>query len=150
MTCRRILRHGANRWTSPANARGLMQVTEITVKELAKYDSKKFGHLVTVENGKEKVNMAALDDAKLGIEAGTAALKMYMDRYDGDAEKALMAYNWGPDNAKRANFDINKAPAETQWYVEDIRKILKDTQGFELPKASLLHYLPSADTLRYR
>ena len=150
MTCRRILRHGANRWTSPANARGLMQVTEITVKELAKYDSKKFGHLVTVENGKEKVNMAALDDAKLGIEAGTAALKMYMDRYDGDAEKALMAYNWGPDNAKRANFDISKAPDETQRYLANIRKILKDTQQLDLPASSLLHYLPSAGSSGHR
>ena len=95
-----------------------------------------------------KINL--LDDPKTGIKVGMAALKMYMDRYDGDAEKALMAYNWGPANAERVNFDLNRAYDETQRYVADIRKILEDTQKLELPKASLLHYLPSEDARKYR
>ena len=145
--------------TSPAGARGLMQVTPITMKELAKCDPAKFGKFVNAKG--EAVNMHLLADPKTGVEAGMAALKMYMDRYNGDPEKALIAYNWGPGNVGKTEKDCK--PKElagynrAQTYVADIQTVLGSTRGSQsgkpekatLPKTSLLHYLPAKEADRY-
>ena len=143
--------NGNPKVTSPAGARGLLQVTPITMEELAEYDPKRFGKYVTTVNGRTRVNIDALSDPKTGIEAGMAALKMYMDRYDGDAEKALAAYNWGPKNVKAGEaLDLSGAPDETQRYLRNFHSIFKQTRTGELPRTSLLHYLPPALMQAYR
>ena len=139
---------GRPKKVSPKGARGLMQVMPNTVKELAAFDKDAFGYLL---DAKGNARMNLLDDPKTGIEAGMAALKMYMDRYDGDAEKALAAYNGGPARVKfNKPLILAAMPPETQQYVADIREILKKTQKLELPRASLLHFLPPADARKYR
>jgi soluble lytic murein transglycosylase-like protein len=86
-------RHGA---VSPVGARGLAQLMPGTAREL-------------------RVNP---DDANANLEGGARYLRMQLDAFDGDVEKALAAYNAGPGRVKRAN----GVPAirETQNYVAAI------------------------------
>lgn len=60
------------------------------------------------------------------IDGGTRHIKEYLDKYDGDVEMALMAYNGGPTRmAKRGVNSINdiyKMPKETQNYVPKVMK----------------------------
>ena len=144
---------------SPVGARGLMQVMPDTVRELAAFDKENFGYLL---DAKGNARMNLLDDPKTGVKVGMAALKMYMDRYDGDAEKALIAYNWGPANVGKKEADLTAAQKkgydQAQTYVKNIRRVLRTTDGSDssgnapdqsegdryapLPQPSLLHYLP--------
>ena len=41
-------------------------------------------------------------DPEQSLRGGFGYLKKLIDRYDGDVEKALMAYNWGPKNVAKA------------------------------------------------
>jgi hypothetical protein len=58
------------------------------------------------------------------IDAGTRHIKEYLDRYDGDVEMALMAYNGGPtrmaNRGVKSIDDIYKMPKETQNYVPKV------------------------------
>lgn len=60
------------------------------------------------------------------IEGGTRHIKEYLDRYNGDVEMALMAYNGGPTRMARRGvksiLDIYKMPTETQNYVPKVMK----------------------------
>ena len=57
------------------------------------------------------------------IEGGVKHIKEYIDRYDGDVEMALMAYNGGPTRM------MNRGVTS----VEDIYKMSKETQNY-VPK----------------
>ena len=63
------------------------------------------------------------------INGGTKLLKEYLDKYNGNVEMALMAYNGGPTKmAKRGVKSINdlyKMPPETQDYVPKVMKIYR-------------------------
>lgn len=61
-------------------------------------------------------------DIEENIEGGTKYLKMMLNKYDGDLDKTLSAYNAGPDRVDEANGIPNIE--ETQNYVKMIRKIL--------------------------
>lgn len=65
------------------------------------------------------------------IEGGVKHIKEYIDRYDGDIEMALMAYNGGPtrmmDRGVKSIDDIYKMPKETQNYVP---KVMSYYRGF--------------------
>jgi hypothetical protein len=65
---------------SPKGARGLMQLMPLTAAKLGVEDS--------------------LDPAA-NVEAGTRYLRQLLDRYDGDAVKALAAYNAGPERVEQ-------------------------------------------------
>lgn len=86
-----------SRWreraVSPAGARGLAQLMPGTARELG-------------------VNP---DDPFANLEGGARYLRQQLDRFDGDVEKALAAYNAGPGRVRAAN----GIPAirETQHYV---------------------------------
>ena len=58
------------------------------------------------------------------IEGGVKHIKEYIDRYNGDVEMALMAYNGGPtrmmNRGVKSMADIYKMPKETQNYVPKI------------------------------
>ena len=56
------------------------------------------------------------DNARLGQQY----LGAMLNRYNGDATKALVAYNWGPGNADKWNGNIGSLPKETQNYVSSI------------------------------
>ena len=58
------------------------------------------------------------------IEGGVKHIKEYIDRYNGDVEMALMAYNGGPtrmmNRGVKSMADIYKMPKETQNYVPKV------------------------------
>ena len=65
------------------------------------------------------------------IEGGVKHIKEYIDRYNGDVEMALMAYNGGPtrmmNRGVKSMADIYKMPKETQNYVP---KVMSYYRGF--------------------
>lgn len=60
------------------------------------------------------------------IDGGVRHIKEYIDRYNGDVEMALMAYNGGPTRMMNRGVtsinDIYKMPKETQNYVPKVMK----------------------------
>lgn len=60
------------------------------------------------------------------IDGGTRHIKEYLDKYNGNVEMALMAYNGGPTRMARRGVksinDIYKMPKETQKYVPKVMK----------------------------
>lgn len=81
---------------SPVGARGLAQLMPGTARELG-------------------VNP---DDPFANLEGGARYLRQQLDRFDGDLEKALAAYNAGPGRVERAN-GVPRI-RETQNYVVSI------------------------------
>lgn len=65
-------------------------------------------------------------DIEENIDAGTRHIKEYIDKYDGDIQMGLMAYNGGPTRMKNRGInsidDIYKMPKETQNYVPKVMK----------------------------
>lgn len=65
-------------------------------------------------------------DINQNIDGGTRHIKEYLDKYNGDTEMALMAYNGGPTRMSRRGVksveDIYLMPKETQKYVPKVMK----------------------------
>lgn len=68
-------------------------------------------------------------DINENINGGTKLLKEYLDKYKGDIEMALMAYNGGPGTMQKrgvsASNDLYKMPEETQNYVPSVLRYYK-------------------------
>jgi len=99
--------------TSSAGAVGIMQVMPDTAPEAAR-----LAGLPWDEN-------AYRTDENYNMLLGIAYMSEMLDRYDGDVEKALAAYNAGPgrlDEALVSNSEnwLDNLPAETQNYVVSI------------------------------
>jgi soluble lytic murein transglycosylase len=98
--------------TSPAGARGLMQITPATAKDIERRSG---GTTFTVKD---------LADPQINISYGTYHLRDLLDRYSGNEVAALAAYNAGPGmadvwgGAEMTLDDIGYA--ETRAYVEDV------------------------------
>lgn len=94
--------------TSKAGAVGLMQIMPSNFNHLGIKDG---------YNIEENIN------------GGTKLLKEYIDKYNGDIEMALMAYNGGPtrmaNRGVKSIDDIYKMPKETQNYVPKVMKIYR-------------------------
>lgn len=73
--------------TSSADARGLMQITPPTAREIEKL------------SGGTSFELQDLSDPDINIRYGTFYLAHLLDIYDGDVVAALAAYNAGPGNA---------------------------------------------------
>ena len=90
---------------SSAGAKGLMQLMPENCKEYGVVDP---------------------FDIEENIDAGTRHIKEYIDKYDGDIQMGLMAYNGGPTRMKNRGVnsidDIYKMPKETQNYVSKVMK----------------------------
>ncbi len=113
--------------TSDAGARGLMQITPASAKEIERL------------SGGTTFRLADLSDPEINIRYGTFLLGELLARYDGDEVAALAAYNAGPANAdKWGGSDLNiediRFP-ETRAYVEavlDKKKEYRDQYPREL------------------
>jgi len=73
--------------TSHADARGLMQITPATAKEIEKL------------SGGSTFELSDLRDPELNIRYGTFYLRHLLEYFDGDVVAALAAYNAGPGQA---------------------------------------------------
>lgn len=98
--------------TSHADARGLMQITPPTAKEIEKL------------SGGTTFELEDLRNPELNIRYGTFYLAHLLDMYDGDVVAALAAYNAGPGNANqwggsRLTIDDIEFP-ETRAYVKKV------------------------------
>jgi len=86
---------------SPVGAQGLMQLMPATADDLG------------VENR---------FDPEQNLLGGSKYLKQLLDKYDGDLDHALAAYNWGQGNVDRHG--IENIPNETRHYVAKVKKLL--------------------------
>ncbi len=95
--------------TSKAGARGLMQITPQTAKEIEKL------------SGGTTFKLTDLGDPEINIRYGTFYLRELLKRYDGNEVAALAAYNAGPTRADRwggADLTLEAIPLEeTRAYV---------------------------------
>jgi soluble lytic murein transglycosylase-like protein len=84
---------------SSAGARGLMQLMPGTARSLGVNDS---------------------FDPEQNVMAGTRFLRDLLDRYNGNMDSALAAYNWGPGNVDRRP---ERMPRETQDYLARVKQL---------------------------
>jgi len=100
--------------TSPAGAEGLMQITPETARDIARRSG---GTAFTLED---------LATPQINIAYGSYLLRELLDRYDGDVDAALAAYNAGPGNADKwggSQLNAEEIPfPETRAYVEKVLK----------------------------
>ena len=84
---------------SSAGAQGLMQLMPATAAGLGVTDS---------------------FNPEQNVMAGTRFLKDLLNRYGGDVDKALAAYNWGPGNVDKGK---SRLPQETRDYLVKVKKL---------------------------
>jgi soluble lytic murein transglycosylase len=98
--------------TSHAGARGLMQITPLTAREIEKL------------SGGTTFKIDDLSDPDLNIRYGTFYLHELLERYGGNEVAALAAYNAGPGNADEwggAGLTLDAIPLdETRGYVAEV------------------------------
>jgi soluble lytic murein transglycosylase len=108
--------------TSPAGARGLMQITPATAQYIANL------------SGGTRFVMEDLATPQVNISYGAFYLRYLLDRYDGDEVVALAAYNGGETNVDRwladadaegRDFEAIPFP-ETRAYVEKVLEARDD------------------------
>ncbi len=90
---------------SHAGARGLMQLMPATARSLGVTDS---------------------FDPEQNVMAGTRFLKDLLDRYNGNLDSALAAYNWGPGNVDRR---LDRMPRETRDYLAKVKQLYHSYSG---------------------
>lgn len=83
---------------SPVGAEGLMQLMPETARELGVQDS---------------------FDPLQNLRGGSRYLKQLLDKYDGDLDRALAAYNWGQGNLDRKG--LEQMPQETRDYLARVK-----------------------------
>lgn len=71
-------------------------------------------------------------DPEQNVEGGVKYLRQLLDRYDGNEEKALAAYNWGMGNVDRLGLDHKNRPKESREYPG---KVFENRKSFELPRS---------------
>ena len=91
---------------SPAGARGLMQLMPETAKEMGVQDS---------------------FDPQQNLFGGSQYLKQLLDKYGGDLDRALAAYNWGQGNVDRKG--MAQMPQETRNYLDRVKTGLVRTEA---------------------
>ncbi|HEX9078128.1 MAG TPA: lytic transglycosylase domain-containing protein [Desulfuromonadaceae bacterium] len=84
---------------SHAGARGLMQLMPGTARALGVGDS---------------------FDPEQNVMGGTKFLRDLLDRYNGDLDSAIAAYNWGPGNVDKRP---DRMPAETRSYLARVKQL---------------------------
>lgn len=91
--------------TSPKGAMGLMQLMPGTARELG------------VQNPY---------DPEENVRGGVRYLKALLDRYGGQVDCALAAYNWGMGNLER---NPDRLPVETAGYIDRVNRFYQKMKG---------------------
>lgn len=90
---------------SSKQAKGVMQLMDETAADLGVSDS---------------------FDPYQNIMGGTRYLRMLLDRYGGNVERALAAYNWGMGNLER---NPGRLPGETRTYISRVMRFYNSAHG---------------------
>lgn len=93
------------RAVSHAGAQGLMQLMPATARSLGVSDS---------------------FDPEQNVMAGTRFLSDMLQRYNGDLDSALAAYNWGPGNVDKRSGHL---PRETRDYLARVKQLYSSYTG---------------------
>jgi hypothetical protein len=97
---------------SKVGASGLMQIMPATAKDLGLSEDELF-------------------DPEKNVEAGSRYLKKLRNRYNGDEELALAAYNWGLGNVDKALSRLKKIEVEPTWSnILDNLFVPKETRNY--------------------
>jgi soluble lytic murein transglycosylase-like protein len=96
------------RAVSSAGAQGLMQLMPSTARGLGVSDS---------------------FDPEQNVMAGTRFLKDMLNRYHGNLDDALAAYNWGPGNVDRHGSGSGALPRETREYLAKVKGFYSQNVG---------------------
>ncbi len=91
---------------SPAGAEGLMQLMPGTARDLGVTDS---------------------FDPEQNVMGGARYLGGLLKKYDGDLDRALAAYNWGPGNVDRKGIEV--LPSETRNYLAKVKGFYREFTG---------------------
>lgn len=104
--------------TSPAGAQGEMQVLRKTQKDPG------FGVAPAKDKSPDEI-----------ARVGRDYLMAMLDKYEGNKQDALVAYNWGPRNADKwiSGGRRGKLPKETQDYVKRVDRMLGGKLGMPAP-----------------
>jgi Soluble lytic murein transglycosylase and related regulatory proteins (some contain LysM/invasin domains) len=98
--------------TSRAGARGLMQITPATAKDIERH------------SGGTTFKLNDLSDPEINIRYGTFYLQQLLERFEGNEVAALAAYNAGPGNADKwggTGLTLEGIPlSETRGYVAEV------------------------------
>lgn len=76
------------------------------------------GHFQFMPKTAKEWGVTDPDNLENSADGAARYLRHLFNKYDGDAQHALAAYNWGMGNVDR--FGLSKAPAETRDYVNSI------------------------------
>lgn len=116
---------------SPKGAAGRMQVMPDTARDI----SKRLGDGLIGADMTDAQVREVMKDPTVGARYGVTYLHDQLQRYGGDIQAALVAYNAGPGVAdkwlrerKSAN-DLSSLPAETRDYVPKVMSRYADLQG---------------------
>jgi Transglycosylase SLT domain len=115
---------------SHRGARGLMQIMPDTGKYLSQKKSLRW-------SGSQSLN-----DPTYNIKLGIAYLKYLDDKFTGNKERVLIAYNWGPGNVKASMQGRRRPPTESLKYA---RQILANHRKWKTIYTSLAAVGTSAD-----
>jgi soluble lytic murein transglycosylase-like protein len=130
----------SGKWDAISNvgAVGLMQVRPKYALEpgfgakdiftVARQMGRSVDHLPKTPDGAKRL----LFDPEVNRAYGTQYLKALKDRFDGNVEHALVAYNWGPNAASRwiaDGADKSKLPEETRNYLKKIQSQLTNGEA---------------------
>jgi soluble lytic murein transglycosylase len=109
---------------SPKGALGIAQVMPTTAMDPG-FDlpnifevARNNGIPVGVETPDEAARLLAIES--VNEQFGKSYFDTMAERYAGDEQKQLIAYNAGPDVADRFNGDVSTLPKETQGYLQNI------------------------------
>lgn len=94
--------------TSHKGARGLMQIMPATGRYLSEREN------ITLADS------AALHEPRTNVRLGIAYLKYLEQRFRGNRERALVAYNWGPTNTDQAISIGERFPSQSLHYARKI------------------------------
>jgi soluble lytic murein transglycosylase-like protein len=73
-------------------------------------------------------------DPAQNIEGGTKYLAWLRQKFDGDENKILAAYNWGPGNVDKGG----TMPLETRNYLQRVKRFREEFQRAASPKSEIL------------
>lgn len=124
------------RATSSAGAYGLTQLMPGTMRDPG--------------FGVRGISDAERDNPMSQLRLGARYLRAMLDRYEGNVDKALAAYNWGAGNVDTKG--LGKAPRETRDYLKRVKGYADEYggEGYTLPGADAqAEAMPSGETLSF-